>query len=725
MREHLLLVERLIIEQRLLEDRVSYLRQNYLKRLETSGIAERLPANVRAQVEAVDSSSIDTPLPEKLFLYILAFDPDPTKRHAQWLLNMLLKNNMQVEDLPEARDLLSKFISAKGALPPDQKDINRYRSLGALAAVVDSGTEYLSNREIDRRLERAMLAQADVLLDTSEYRIVVPKTEEASCFFGVNTRWCTAARSSVNYFNHYNRQGPLYIVLHKPTNRRWQFHFPSKQFMDETDTQINLEAFKAEHPKIARFFEELDEKAGEFLGNVGNARAVREGDAIVLKKGFGLSRKQDIARFSVSNGVIDHVSDGFVYNDGYFENRELIDVLNKANVAPAPRVVTRFAEKGIFYDPKKKWGTITIFPKSPSTSVPGVFWYRYKIPNADVHYAAAVDRSGKRLLFAALHTPSVQITTPDGVNTDETVLTLFVEYLSFTKKAKEFRPDSLNPSILSAELAEQLLKNRPDLGDAALKLKVYGPDDRRVHHSIRKHFQDNGIDIDGRIIENNKIILNVYDSPEELGEAAPGDQFEYFRDIVNGDEFIDVDVGDPSFWAKNFLSELKTIDPALLEKLGRHLKETQSEWIEDKQTYDPDYEFDPTSADDIFELYSATEDYDLSSAISAAVSTGYEAGYQSEAAEIYKSAFEKVPYVYFLKNGKWVREFVWDGKCAVIVPVEEVVNAIQEEATFELDNWLAFTGETIDPQVPYYGFSDFDTGAAVERFLEEVREIVE
>ena len=50
-----------------------------------------------------------------------------------------------------------------------------------------------------------------------------------------NTQWCTAADGN-NQFNYYNSQGPLYININKADNEKYQFHFESDQFMDETDT---------------------------------------------------------------------------------------------------------------------------------------------------------------------------------------------------------------------------------------------------------------------------------------------------------------------------------------------------------------------------------------------------------------------------------------------------------------------------------------------------------
>ena len=48
-------------------------------------------------------------------------------------------------------------------------------------------------------------------------------------------------------FNYYNKQGPLFVIVPNPpehTGERYQFHFESKQFMNEKDHGIGLEGIK-------------------------------------------------------------------------------------------------------------------------------------------------------------------------------------------------------------------------------------------------------------------------------------------------------------------------------------------------------------------------------------------------------------------------------------------------------------------------------------------------
>lgn len=110
--------------------------------------------------------------------------------------------------------------------------------------------------------EKAMTAgyfergEAELCLDDGDIRVISPKTEDAAQYFGRNTKWCTSAKSN-NLFKKYNRVGPLYIILFKSLNKRWQVHFGSGQYMDEKDDDILflLRDEIPKHPALMRWWD--------------------------------------------------------------------------------------------------------------------------------------------------------------------------------------------------------------------------------------------------------------------------------------------------------------------------------------------------------------------------------------------------------------------------------------------------------------------------------------
>jgi hypothetical protein len=83
------------------------------------------------------------------------------------------------------------------------------------------------------------------------------KAQEAASWYGGyydydqgESRWCTSPPNS-SYFRNYAKDGPLYVILANNDNgsvgkrtglpqERFQFHFPSNQFMDRADHRIDL-----------------------------------------------------------------------------------------------------------------------------------------------------------------------------------------------------------------------------------------------------------------------------------------------------------------------------------------------------------------------------------------------------------------------------------------------------------------------------------------------------
>ena len=151
----------------------------------------------------------------------------------KWILKLYTNGSWKPGDSYETRDLLTKFIKYKFKLPLEKRDINRYNSIGGLYSLIQTleGQGVKSQKEIKRE-------GAEVVYEDSEWKIVIPHTEETSCIYGANTRWCTAGRED-NMFDYYNKKGPLYININKITGDKYQFHFESDSFMDAEDDDIS------------------------------------------------------------------------------------------------------------------------------------------------------------------------------------------------------------------------------------------------------------------------------------------------------------------------------------------------------------------------------------------------------------------------------------------------------------------------------------------------------
>ncbi len=138
------------------------------------------------------------------------------------------------------------------SIEPKYGDINTFKSFVELFALFKFSPEMRKRMREAEHSEKMKSAEKDAekIYNSENYMIVVPKTQEASCAYGRGTRWCTAATGSNNYFHRYNNQGPLYIVINKKTQEKYQFHFQSQQYMDAEDDQLDIDQFFDENPEM-------------------------------------------------------------------------------------------------------------------------------------------------------------------------------------------------------------------------------------------------------------------------------------------------------------------------------------------------------------------------------------------------------------------------------------------------------------------------------------------
>ena len=186
-------------------------------------------------------------IPQDEFWQIIKADPTYNEQKSQkmgkygkWLLNLYKQGKLKNEDLYKATDYLSYFVKYYNKIT--EKDINKLPDLPSLYNIIkpykeasDNGEDIATSKSDEvRRIKE----DAEKVFEDNQWLVVVPHTQEASCYYGKNTQWCTAATDSYNMFNHYNNQGPLFINIRKTDGKKFQFHFETNSFMDETDTPI-------------------------------------------------------------------------------------------------------------------------------------------------------------------------------------------------------------------------------------------------------------------------------------------------------------------------------------------------------------------------------------------------------------------------------------------------------------------------------------------------------
>jgi len=178
------------------------------------------------------------------------------KGYFTWLYNLIRTNQLKEEDFYKAKEYLTLFDKFFNKIPAESRDINRFRNLNDLYDVVrefeeGGDTMATSNKDEIRQIKQN---EIDKVYEDNEWLIMIPKTERASCLIGKGTKWCTAADEANNAFDSHNSQGPLYVMIDKYNDEKYQLHFESNQLMTATDRPI----------PASYFFDHIMEDSGPF-----------------------------------------------------------------------------------------------------------------------------------------------------------------------------------------------------------------------------------------------------------------------------------------------------------------------------------------------------------------------------------------------------------------------------------------------------------------------------
>ena len=125
----------------------------------------------------------------------------------------------------------------------DEKDLFKIKDFGHLQAIADRAT---SDIEAHQEKQQYMDVEegTEVFRDDERWFIAAVHNKGASCSLGKGTDWCTAAPGLDYFAEYYKPDDPLFFFKDKVSEKRYQAHFGSSQFMDEQDVPLSRYAEK-------------------------------------------------------------------------------------------------------------------------------------------------------------------------------------------------------------------------------------------------------------------------------------------------------------------------------------------------------------------------------------------------------------------------------------------------------------------------------------------------
>lgn len=166
---------------------------------------------------------------------------DPNGTNIVFIAKQYSNGQFKIEDTERLKSQLEIFLKKRAKLK--NKDLLSYKSLNDLYDALDLV------KDVEVEPSQAQLAKAikndgsEKLIDTPNFKAIHVKTQEAACFYGKGTMWCTAADNN-NRFDSYKNDLIVLLVKLDGKDRKFQFHYETDSFMNERDQSLSMTEIK-------------------------------------------------------------------------------------------------------------------------------------------------------------------------------------------------------------------------------------------------------------------------------------------------------------------------------------------------------------------------------------------------------------------------------------------------------------------------------------------------
>jgi hypothetical protein len=172
------------------------------------------------------------------------------------------KNSSRIdrEALNAARDRfltsMDRDVDNFDKIVKSPRDITNYNVL--FLQMLKEVVNYIKTRS---QLEAEAKSRAVKVYEDDEVLVVSPKSYEASCYYGANTKWCTASSGHRSYFDKYNIGGNLYYFINKKTGLKMALvrgeNNKTTEVYDQKDNEITLNELRSEFPNQTDLIDDI------------------------------------------------------------------------------------------------------------------------------------------------------------------------------------------------------------------------------------------------------------------------------------------------------------------------------------------------------------------------------------------------------------------------------------------------------------------------------------
>jgi len=228
-------------------------------------IRDWLEKRARGELTQLEQELLDQSV-EMIVRQFESADPSPNKQYVQWMLRIWTNPNGvgRIEDVTSTTaEMLHKYheLKQRNRLPADIRDINQVKDMRTLEKLHDDVDRLYALLDKDK-IAAMPKGSAREVYNGPDFRLIVPEDEAAACYYGQGTRWCTAATKGHNMFDHYSKDGPIYILIPKKPEyegEKYQLHGASRQSMDERDQPYYIGNLLGRFPELKEILFSTDD----------------------------------------------------------------------------------------------------------------------------------------------------------------------------------------------------------------------------------------------------------------------------------------------------------------------------------------------------------------------------------------------------------------------------------------------------------------------------------
>ena len=231
----------------------------------------------------------------------------PNHKYLEWMANLIQRIGGGEEGFPHPAlvtilETVSQFEKWKSHLP--QKDIYQYKSLEELEGALEN-----YRKEKTRNIKTH--DESEVVYEDDRFKVVVPQSHDASCYYGSGTKWCTATKGNDTHFSNYDKEGKLFYILDKqaPTSNphykvalnktykggeSWWNAIDQSMYPSDVEHIVN-------HPKLLKTIEDYFQFTyAEDIAKITEKEKQQELERIAREQEWAQRRREALARANAS-----------------------------------------------------------------------------------------------------------------------------------------------------------------------------------------------------------------------------------------------------------------------------------------------------------------------------------------------------------------------------------------------------------------------------------------